>query len=77
MNRVVEQMLERIPQGSDAQRSQALREAMQESRGCMWPRLGRISSGSSPIRNRWRSGRQSTSTSWAAASNWCKGIAPR
>jgi predicted nucleotidyltransferase component of viral defense system len=30
MNRVVEQMLERIPQGSDAQRSQALREAMQE-----------------------------------------------
>lgn len=30
MNRVVEQMLERIPRGSDAQRSQALREAMQE-----------------------------------------------
>lgn len=30
MNRVVEQMLERIPQGSDAQRSQALREVMQE-----------------------------------------------
>jgi predicted nucleotidyltransferase component of viral defense system len=30
MNRVVEQMLERIPAGSDAQRSQALREVMQE-----------------------------------------------
>lgn len=30
MNRVVEQMLERIPQGSDAQRSQGLREVMQE-----------------------------------------------
>lgn len=30
MNRVVEQMLERIPQGSDSQRSQGLREVMQE-----------------------------------------------
>lgn len=30
MNRVVEQMLERIPQGNDAQRSQGLREVMQE-----------------------------------------------
>lgn len=30
MNRVVEQMLERIPQGSVAQRSQGLREVMQE-----------------------------------------------
>jgi predicted nucleotidyltransferase component of viral defense system len=30
MNRVVEQMLERIPQGSNSQRSQALREVMQE-----------------------------------------------
>jgi predicted nucleotidyltransferase component of viral defense system len=30
MNRVVEQMLERIPQASDAQRSQGLREVMQE-----------------------------------------------
>ncbi|WP_255016614.1 hypothetical protein, partial [Cyanobium sp. BA20m-p-22] len=27
-----------------------------------------------PIRNRWSSGRQSTSNSWAAASNWCKEI---
>ena len=30
MNRVVEQMLERIPQGSDGERSQGLREVMQE-----------------------------------------------
>ena len=30
MNRVVDHMLERIPRGRDAQRSQALREAMQE-----------------------------------------------
>jgi len=30
MNRVVEQMLERIPQASDAERSQGLREVMQE-----------------------------------------------
>jgi predicted nucleotidyltransferase component of viral defense system len=30
MNRVVEQMLERVTQGSDAQRSQGLREVMQE-----------------------------------------------
>jgi hypothetical protein len=30
MNRVVEQMLERIPQGSNAERSQGLREVMQE-----------------------------------------------
>ena len=30
MNRVVAQMLERIPQASDAERSQGLREVMQE-----------------------------------------------